>query len=97
MIDWFNLGTNAIWILACALALATLSHASWAASIQHEKLRTVLAFPKYHTSMNIAGILFCLGLAGTSQKWWEIMLWLIIAGLLTGQLAIKILSIKKIE
>jgi hypothetical protein len=95
MIDWFNLVANALWILACAIALATLSHASWAASLRHEKLGKILALRQYHTSINLAGILFCLGLAGTSHKWWEIMLWLIIGALFTGQLASKILINKK--
>jgi hypothetical protein len=95
MIDWFNLVANALWILACAIALATLSHASWMASLQHEKLRKIMALPVYQTIINIAGIFFCLGLAGTSSKWWEIILWLIIAALITGQLAGKIINHKK--
>jgi len=88
MIDWFKLVANDLWILACALALATLSYASWSASLRHEKLRKILALPKYQISMNIAGILFCFGLAGTSNKWWEIMLWLILAAMFIGQTTI---------
>jgi hypothetical protein len=94
MIDWFSLAANALWILACAIALATLSYASWIASLQHVKLRKILALPKFQTSINIAGVLFCLGLAGTSDKWWEIMFWLIIAALFIGQVAIKTINKK---
>jgi hypothetical protein len=95
MIDWFNLVANALWILACAIALATLSYASWAASLRHEKMRKILALPQYQTIMYIAGILFCVGLAGTSQKWWEILLLLIIVALFLGQMARIIINNKK--
>jgi len=88
MIDWFNLAVNALWILACALALAILSYASWSASLQHEKLQKILVLPRYQISIYIAGILFCLGLAGTSNEWWEIMLWIILVAVFTGQTAI---------
>jgi hypothetical protein len=95
MIDWFGLVANALWILACAIALATLSHASWVASLQHEKLRKILAIPQYQASINLAGILFCLGLAGTSNKWWEIVLWLIVVGIFGAQLVIEIILKRK--
>jgi hypothetical protein len=91
VIDWYHVTANAVWILACAIALATLSYASWVASIKHEKLRNVLKLNNYQTSMNIAGILFCLGLAGVSDKWWEIALWLLIAALFSWQTLMMVL------
>jgi hypothetical protein len=94
MIDWFNLVANTLWILACAIALATFSHASWAASVRHEKQRKVLALPEYRTSINLAGILFCLGLAGTSHTGWEIVLWMILTALF-GVLAVSVLIRKR--
>jgi hypothetical protein len=95
MIDWFNLFANALWILACAIVLATLSYASWVASLRQENMRKILALPQYQTYMYIAGILFCLGLAGTSNKWWEIVLWLMIAFLFAGMSIRKIINNKK--
>ncbi len=76
MIDWFHVATNALWILACILALSTLSYASWIASAKHQKLRNILSQSPYQTSLAIAGLLFCLGLAGSAERWWEIGLWL---------------------
>jgi hypothetical protein len=95
MIDWFNLVANSLWILACAIALATLSHASWAASLRHEKLRKILALPQYQTSMNLAGIVFCLGLAGTSPKLWESVLWLVLMELFVALSIIEIIRKRK--
>ena len=95
MIDWFNLAANALWILACAIALATLSYASWAASLQHEKLRKILALPNYQISINLAGILFCLGLAGTSSKLWQSVLWLILMELFVALSVIELIRKRK--
>jgi apolipoprotein N-acyltransferase len=95
MIDWFSLAANSLWILACAIALATLSHASWAGSLRHEKLDKILALPNYQTSLNIAGILFCLGLAGTSHKLWESVLWLILMELFVALSIIELIRKRK--
>jgi hypothetical protein len=75
MIDWFNLFANALWIVALAIVLAVVSYASWQASLQHEKLRAQLGRPVYGIYFDLAGVLFCLGMAGTSHKPWEIGLW----------------------
>jgi hypothetical protein len=93
MIDWFSLAANALWILACAIALATLSYASWVASLRQEKILRILVLPKYQITIKLAGILFCLGLAGTSSKWWEIIIWLIICALFIVQTAKVLLKI----
>ena len=78
MIDWYNLVMNAFWILGCAVALAALSYASWAASATGEKFRVCLGQPKIQMILNIAGILFCAGLAGTSDVVWQQVLWAIL-------------------
>jgi hypothetical protein len=91
MIDWFNLVANALWILACAITLATLSHASWVASLRHERLSKILTLPNYQTSLNLAGIIFCLGLVGTSHKLWESVLWLILMELFVAHLVIELI------
>jgi hypothetical protein len=75
MIDWYNLVMNSFWILACAIALATLSYASWEASTMKEKFLTRLGQPNYQNILNIAGLLFCVGLAGTSDVVWQQILW----------------------
>ena len=79
MIDWLNLIANSFWILGCALALATLSYASWQASGKNEIMRMVLSSPGYKISLYAAGALFSIGLAATSDRIWEILLWTILA------------------
>lgn len=79
MIDWVSVGSNALWILGCAIALATLSYASWEASLYREKLGVRLRRPSYQVSLDLAGLLFSLGLAATSAALWGKGLWLLLA------------------
>jgi hypothetical protein len=79
VIDWFNLAANSLWILGAALALAAVSFASWEASLKMVKFRQQLNQPGCQAALNMAGLMFCLGLAGTSSRWWEIVLWLLLS------------------
>ena len=95
MIDWLNLLANSFWILGCALALATLSYASWQASGKNEKMGMVLSSPGYKISLYAAGTLFSIGLAATSDRIWEIVLWTILAILFIIQAGFSIHQKKK--
>jgi hypothetical protein len=86
MIDWGNLAANALWILGCALALGTLSFASWEASLYKEKITTRLRRPALQFALNLAGLLFCLGLAATEKRLIVTILWLVLGVLFLAQL-----------
>ena len=88
MIDWFNVGTNALWITGCALALAVLSWSSWEAAQTGQKWRQVLGAPACQRWITIAGMLFCAGLALTAKTWWEIALWAVLGILFLVQLVL---------
>lgn len=90
MIDWYNLVANALWICALALALAVLSFASWEAKVGGERLRVVLSRPRWEFALNLAGALFCIGLAVTSDRIWERALWLVLAGLYLFQIGLGV-------
>ena len=89
MIDWFNLVANALWIVGLAIALAVVSHASWQAALHHEKLRSWLAQPGYQIFFDLAAVLFCLGMAATSRRVWEIILWSGLALLFIAQAVVE--------
>lgn len=76
--DWANLAANSLWIGALALALATLSVASWQASLAHQKLSAALALPGPKIALTLAVVLFCSGLAATSRTQWEVGAWIIL-------------------
>jgi hypothetical protein len=95
MINWLNLIANSFWILGCALALATVSYASWQASVEDTKMRMVLSSPGYKISLYTAGAIFSIGLAATSDRIWEIILWTILAILFIIQAGLTIHQRKK--
>ena len=78
MIDWYSLATNSVWILACALALAVMSHASWQGSVNGRKFFEQMREPGYVRLLLAAGLLFCVGLGGAAEVWWERGLWLLL-------------------
>jgi hypothetical protein len=86
MIDWGNFFFNSLWILGCSLALATLSYTSWQASSTGEKLRTRLGSPRSQRWLIVAGMLFCVGLAGSSDTIWQTVLWAVLGVALLVQL-----------
>jgi hypothetical protein len=86
MIDWPLVLSNAVWIGGAALALATVSYASWSASLRGERLRVVLQRPAYQLSLLAAACLFCIGLGLTAATGLETILWLILATLSAANL-----------
>jgi hypothetical protein len=94
MINWFNVIANALWVLGCALALTTLSYASWQASLNNATIRTILGQPKYLASFALAGTLFCIGLTATSDSLLEIILWAVLSALFVVQLFIQIYQVR---
>ncbi len=80
MINWWDLLTNAIWILGAALALAAVSLGYYQSQIENSKLKIVLKRAMYAIWLNMAGAVFALGMALTSDRWWEIGLWALLVG-----------------
>ena len=95
MIDWNNLAANSLWIMGCAVALASLSYAIWMASMRQKFLRTILVGYQYQIVLNLSGVLLCLGLAATSDALWEILIWLLLGFMFAAQLVITILKNRK--
>ncbi len=85
MIDWWGVFSNTIWIGGAALALATMSYASWQASVQHQRLRQALGHSSIQAALNAAGALFSLGMAATGRSPLEVIIWLVLAGLFIYQ------------
>lgn len=79
LIDWRLLGFSALWLSGLALLLAAVSFADYAAHARQTKTRAVLGEPGYQVALNAGLLLFCLGLVGSAQNWWEQALWLLLA------------------
>ncbi len=59
--------------------LASFSYHYWIAGETNRKLRLQLNEPGFLRVFWFAMILICIGLAGTSQRMWEIVLWGVLA------------------
>jgi hypothetical protein len=79
MIDSWSVLANLFWILGLAFLLAVFSWAHWAAAEQEVRLRTVLRRPPVQRTIDLGLFLFCAGLAATSRRWWERVLWGLLA------------------
>lgn len=78
MINWIDLIINSIWISALAFALKVVSIAYWESQRSGRSMRVLLKLEMYTFPLNLSGALFCSGMALTSEKWWEITLWIVL-------------------
>ncbi|HMD88175.1 MAG TPA: hypothetical protein VKF38_03340 [Anaerolineaceae bacterium] len=79
LIDWGALAANSLWIVGLGLALAVLSFAGFEARVSRIHLGTILKQPRFDITLNLAGILFCSGLAANTDQLFERILWIILA------------------
>jgi L-asparagine transporter-like permease len=92
MINWGNLAANAVWIVGCAIALAALSYASYEAAESGEKFSVRLQQRGYQLALDLAGLLFCLGLAATSDNTLLAVAWLALAAAFLTMGVIRLLK-----
>ena len=79
MINWQSVIFNSLWILGLAVLLAALSYHYWVASVNKRPLREQFSQPDFLRLLWVALLLVCLGLAGTSQQNWEMIVWGVLA------------------
>lgn len=79
MIDIQGLFFNSLWVLALAALLALLSWNSWQAQREGVRFRDVWARPTSQRWLTLSLVLFCVSLAALSERWWERLLWGLLA------------------
>lgn len=79
MIDVQGLLFNSLWIAALATLLALLSWNSWQAQREGVRFRDVWARRVSQRWLTLSLVLFCTGLAALSERWWERLLWALLA------------------
>lgn len=85
MVNWYSVAVNALWIFGCAVILTAFGYADWLASLRQVRLRQVLSGVGFQASLHGGMVLVCLGLLFTSHRWWEHIVWGLLAALFTGQ------------
>jgi hypothetical protein len=94
MIDWYALVLNTFWIIGLALLLAAISYHYWLAPLEGRSLRQQLDQPAFLQHFWISFSFISIGLAGTSQRVWEMILWIIFL-LISAVNAIKMIRSSK--
>ncbi len=83
MIDWIGVITNGTWILGLAIIVATLSYADWLAMLRSRasraRMRDVLGQAAFRIALWSGLTLFCVGVALAGGRWWERILWGVLA------------------
>ncbi len=75
MINWQSVILNSFWILGLAIILAAFSYHYWLAGQENRKLRLQFNESGFLKPMWLGCILIGIGLIGTSQEIWEMILW----------------------
>jgi len=75
MIDWFYVFSNFLWILGLAWLLAAVSYVYWESSVMNVRFMERLQSPRWERRLNVGLVLFSAGLAATSTRLLERILW----------------------
>jgi len=75
MINWQSVIFNSFWILGLSVLLAAFSYHYWDASQHGRSLRVQLSQTAFLRFFWLAIFLVSIGLIGTSQQIWEMILW----------------------
>jgi len=75
LIDWRMVGFASLWILGLAVVLSVFGFVDYHAKVGGVRFRDELRKAIYQAWINIGLALFCLGLLGSSDTWWEAVLW----------------------
>lgn len=79
VINWFSIFINLFWILGLAVILASFSYHYWLAGEEKRPLKVQLNQPSFQKPFWVGILLISIGLAGTSERTWEIGIWTIFA------------------
>jgi hypothetical protein len=75
MINWQSVIFNSFWILGLAVLLAAFSYHYWEAHQLGRSLREQLSQAAFLRFFWLAILLVSIGLIGTSQQIWEMVIW----------------------
>ncbi len=78
MISWQSVIINSFWIFGLSTMLAAFSYHYWLAAQQNRQLRLQLSERGFLRSFWLGLILIGIGLIGTSQHIWEMVIWCVL-------------------
>jgi len=85
MLDLRLLAGGALWILGLAICLAAYGYARWWAYQNNVRIRRVIGRPLFLIPLFVGLTVFCSGMALSTTRGWEIILWSVLAVLCAAQ------------
>jgi|YNPNPStandDraft_1061719.scaffolds.fasta_scaffold01952_5 hypothetical protein len=79
LIDWLFVARNALWIVGLAIAGAAWSYTSWWAAVRRVRLRHALGLALFQVPFASGMLMFTASLAWGATRWWERVLWSLLA------------------
>jgi hypothetical protein len=83
MIDWLGVATNGLWLLGLAVSLAVFTYADWSVAYRswetRYRLRDMWGQAAVRRLFWGSLMLFCVGVALSGGRWWERILWGVLA------------------
>lgn len=79
MINWQSIFFNSFWVLGLAILLASFSYQYWVAGQENKRLHIQLSQSSFLRFFWLSMALIGIGLAGTSESLWEIIIWILLS------------------
>jgi hypothetical protein len=92
MVNIWDVFFNALWILGLAVVLAVWSYARYTAHGHGIRIRDKLNMLKYALALNGGLLLFLSGMALTEDRWFAIILWVLVGA---GVIVDSVIRIRK--
>lgn len=77
VIEWKSVIFNALWMIGCAIILSTASYSYWAKEQNNPATQQPTAIFSIEKFYWLGFIFIGAGLTGTSQRTWEIVVWVL--------------------
>ena len=76
MIDYWQIGSNILWIFGLALLLAAWSFSYYEAHLAKIPVLERLRTPRIDIVITLGLVLICTGLAAIDSRWWARLIWI---------------------
>jgi glucan phosphoethanolaminetransferase (alkaline phosphatase superfamily) len=76
--DYWQIGSNILWIFGLALLLAAWSSSYYESHLAEIPVFERLRSPKYDVVITLGLVLICAGLAAIDTRWWARLIWILL-------------------
>ena len=79
LIDLRLVAFTSLWIIGLAIILAAFGFVHYYVQTESRRSIEIIKQPIYQVVISTGLMLFCIGISGSSDNWWEIIVWILLA------------------